>query len=116
LDAALNRIGFRLKEILTNSLTTDEPVQTTALVKEIEPVVKKNMSGMLLFAVAASFFLRRRWFGPPVGSASSSLGGLGAHQSQFSRIDSHWLKLALVKTGKYRIIRTIKNVFIYLTP
>jgi hypothetical protein len=31
-------------------------VQNIALVKEIEPVVKKNMYGRLLFAVAASFF------------------------------------------------------------
>jgi hypothetical protein len=55
LDAALNRNDFRLKEILTNSLTTDEPAQTIALVKEIEPIVQKNMYGMLLFAVAVSF-------------------------------------------------------------
>ena len=66
-----------VKEILTNSLTTDEPVQTTALVKEFEPIVQKNMCGSLLFAVAASFFLRRRWLGPPAGSASRSLSGLG---------------------------------------
>ena len=69
---ALAPVGIRrVKEILTNSLTTDEPVRTTALVKEIEPVVKKNMYSKLLIAVAA-FFLRRQWLGPPADSASST--------------------------------------------
>ena len=75
---ALATVAIRsVKEILTNSLTTDEPVQTIALVKEIESIVQKNMYGRLLFTVAASFFLRRRWLGPPAGSASESLSGLG---------------------------------------
>jgi len=69
---ALAPVGIRrVKEILTNSLTTYEPVQTTALVKEIEPVVKKDMYGKLLIAVAA-FLLRRQWLMPPADSASST--------------------------------------------
>ncbi len=70
LDAALNRNDFRLKEILTNSLTTDESVQTTTLVKEIKPIVKKNMYSVLL--IAGAFFLRRQWLEPPAGRASMS--------------------------------------------
>jgi hypothetical protein len=50
------------------------------------------MYGMLLFAVAVSFFVRRRWLGPPAGGASRSLSGLGARQNHFSHIDSKYLK------------------------
>jgi hypothetical protein len=50
------------------------------------------MYGMLLFATAASFFLRRRWFAPPAGGASRSLCGLGAHQNHFYHIDSKYKK------------------------
>ena len=80
---ALAPVGIRrVKEILTNSLTTDELVQTTALVKEIESVVKKNMYSKLLIAVAA-VFLRRQWLGPPAGGASRSLSGPGSTSMSF---------------------------------